>query len=315
MNEREDFMDVDGLSVSSLFDPALVRHAMNYKLKKGDILVASYPKCGTMWTMMTVVLLRRRGEPVKSAKEWFRIQLLLESSTEEQLDSVSDHLCIHTHLPFYKMNYSQDGKYIYVIRNPADCMVSYYHYMKYAPYHDFSNFDEVFDLFLEGKLDYGDFFDHLLSGYELRNLPNVLFLTFESMKKDPKSAVLKIAKFLDESLVSELLSDDESMLKKVLHHSSFEIMQTTITGFYNEAFTTPPSKESDEDVSVKCMNKFFMIMEAAKKRGFKSTGNFVRRGKIGDGKLTLSEKQKEKLNTRILEKTSHSDVMDIWKDA
>lgn len=50
---------------------------------------------------------------------------------------------------------------------------------------------------------------------------------------------------------------------------------------------------------VKLMNKYSLIMEAAEKRGFKRYGNFVRKGLIGEGKLILSEEQKERLNARI----------------
>lgn len=64
MNGREDLMDVDGLNVASVLDPALVSLAMKYKPVKGEIIVASWPKCGMLWTAMTVMILRKRGEPV-----------------------------------------------------------------------------------------------------------------------------------------------------------------------------------------------------------------------------------------------------------
>lgn len=165
-------------------------------------------------------------------------------------EQMSKPRCIKTHLPFNRLNYSQDAKYVYVIRQPADCAVSFYHFMQYIPYHDFPDFDQFFDFFLAGKLDYNDYFDHLLSWYDQRNLPNVLFLTYESMKKDPIAAILKIAEFLDGSLVADLLSDDESMLNKVLHHSSLESMKASINSFCDEVLTTPPSTEVKDDVGI-----------------------------------------------------------------
>lgn len=60
------------------------------------------------------------------------------------------------------------------------------------------NFDDYFELFMDGKVDFGDYFDNLLSWYEHRNDSNVLFITYEQMKKDPKTYILKIAEFMGE---------------------------------------------------------------------------------------------------------------------
>lgn len=57
-------------------------------------------------------------------------------------------------------------------------------------------FDDFFELFMEGEVDFGDYFDCLMSWYEHRNDQNVLFLTYEQLKKDTKEYVLKIAKFM-----------------------------------------------------------------------------------------------------------------------
>ena len=48
--------------------------------------------------------------------------------------------------------------------------------------------------------------------------PNVLFLKFEDMKKDPHSSAEKVAKFLGKDV-----SDED--LEKLLHHTSFKRMK------------------------------------------------------------------------------------------
>lgn len=65
MNKREEFIDVDGLNISFVADPAVIRQVMKYKPKKGKVIVAIYPKSGSTWTIMTVLLLMRRGEPFR----------------------------------------------------------------------------------------------------------------------------------------------------------------------------------------------------------------------------------------------------------
>lgn len=50
-------------------------------------------------------------------------------------------------------------------------------------------------MFEQGKVDFGDYFDHLLSWYAHRNNPNVLFVTYEELKKDTAGWILKLADF------------------------------------------------------------------------------------------------------------------------
>lgn len=79
-----------------------------------------------------------------------------------------------------------------------DCCVSYYHHTKSIPGYRFVDglFDDYFELFIDGLIDFGDYFDMTLSWYEHRNDPNVLFLTYEELKKDTDANVLKVAEFI-----------------------------------------------------------------------------------------------------------------------
>ncbi|KAL1468730.1 hypothetical protein MTO96_025219 [Rhipicephalus appendiculatus] len=38
--------------------------------------------------------------------------------------------CLKTHLPFGKLPYSPEAKYIYITRNPYDCCVSFYYHTR-----------------------------------------------------------------------------------------------------------------------------------------------------------------------------------------
>lgn len=73
---------------------------------------------------------------------------------------------IKTHLPCGRAPWSDNAKYIFVARNPKDCCVSYYHHYKG---HDFTgSFDEYFEMFIGGNVNFGDYFDHLMGWYEYR---------------------------------------------------------------------------------------------------------------------------------------------------
>ncbi|GFY51521.1 sulfotransferase 1C2A [Trichonephila inaurata madagascariensis] len=87
---------------------------------------------------------------------------------------------------------------------------------------------------MAGEGDYNDYFDHLLAAYKYRNQPNVLILTFESLKADRRGTCLKIARFLGEEYHQRLLDNDEAVLKKVLEYSGLEYMKATVNEFWKE---------------------------------------------------------------------------------
>lgn len=79
-----------------------------------------------------------------------------------------------------------------------DCCVSFYHHTENIAGYNFQggSFDDYFELFINGQVDYEDYFDCVMSWYEHRNDPNVLFITYEELKKDTVKNVLKIAEFM-----------------------------------------------------------------------------------------------------------------------
>ncbi|CAN7941185.1 unnamed protein product [Ixodes pacificus] len=145
---------------------------------------------------------------------------------------------IKTHLPFDKQPHSERAKYIYVTRNPYDCCVSFYYHTKNFPAYEFENwtFDEFFDLFVRGRVNYGDYFDHLLSWYEHSEDPNVLFVTYEDLKKDSKSWILKVAHFIEEHY-GKILRNQLEVLERIFSTTSLESMKGTKKGMMNSAMS------------------------------------------------------------------------------
>ncbi|GIY18447.1 sulfotransferase 1C4 [Caerostris extrusa] len=106
---------------------------MRYKPSKDDIIVATYPKCGSTWTMQIVSLILRRGQPLLTSEEYQSHVRYLEDTTMEEISKMKRPRVIKTHLPFDRVNFSKDTKYIYVARQPADCIVSYAHFVRMFP--------------------------------------------------------------------------------------------------------------------------------------------------------------------------------------
>jgi len=129
------------------------------------------------------------------------------------------------------MPYNPETKYVYVMRNPKDIFVSSYYADKgYEEYNYQGTFDDHFNLFMNGQLPYGDYFEHLSSFIPHLNDENVLHLYYEQMIANPKQSVLKIADFLGKEFAEKLNENNGLILNKVLEYSSFESMRNNPTG-------------------------------------------------------------------------------------
>ncbi|XP_020627293.1 sulfotransferase 1C4-like isoform X2 [Orbicella faveolata] len=132
-------------------------------------------------------------------------------SIEEMFSSFPAPRVFKTHLPYHMVPKGHDEttkpRYIYVMRNPKDAFVSYYHHLRNMPYHkEIPTWDEAFGCFMKGRAIGGVWFDHVLSWWKHRDDPNILFLTYRDRIKDPADAVKKIAKFIGKEIYSEMIS-------------------------------------------------------------------------------------------------------------
>jgi hypothetical protein len=303
------YIDVDGYKYCECFVPDIVRAALDYQPSAGDVFVATYPKCGTTWMLHTVMLLLNKGRVPHTIEEYFALCPFLEMLGPEEIANMPKGGCIKIHLPFQLAPFSKDAKYVYVARNPKDCCISFYHHTKLFPAYHYKDgsFEDFFDLFLEGGTDFNGYFENLLSWYEHREDPNVFFVTFEDMKREPKGTVRKLAAFLGED------KEDEELLDAVVRQSSFEHMKTTVNKLFVEMLDR--CEEYAEDPKVpRGFRRWAECNARAIREGQGSDGDFVRNGGVGNWKMDLTPEQEERLDRWILEKTRGSDVMNLWAE-
>lgn len=198
-----------------------------------DVFVMTYAKSGTNWMMQLAYQLIHHGhgefEHIHSVVPWPDAKLIspmmkhyaipLEQAME-WLDAPEKKRVIKTHLNWELLPYSPEARYISVIRDPKDVFVSSYFFIKEGGVgRAMPSVEAMYRVFLAGKSFLGGSWASNAAGYwAQRDKPNVLIVSFASMKRDLEGTVRRVASFLD-------IHVSEEVIRKVCEKSSFEYMK------------------------------------------------------------------------------------------
>ncbi|XP_069549205.1 sulfotransferase family 2, cytosolic sulfotransferase 3 isoform X3 [Brachyistius frenatus] len=160
--------------------------------------------------------------PVHTIPNWDRVPWLEEKRLMEVVDKLVSPRALVTHFPFNLMPPSfctSKAKVIYVMRNPKDLMVSSYYFHQMASFlEDPGTFDEFMDKFLEGKVLFGKWTDHVKSWKHSELGDRITYITYEEMVQDLPAALRHISDFLGRNL-------SEEVIQKIAEHCSFKTMK------------------------------------------------------------------------------------------
>src|SRR5688572_11675647 len=194
-----------------------------------DVLVCSYFKSGTNWTMQIAVQIAHRGraefEHVHDLVPWpempNRLRYAVPLDVAELRRAPPTGLrIIKTHLALDDVPYSPVARYICVVRDPKDVFVSSYHFVRAMVLGPLMPTVAAWlDAFLSPDTPLGSWARHLASGWGARGRGNVLFLTYESMRADLDATVDAIAAFMG----VQLRADERAA---VIERSSFAHMKS-----------------------------------------------------------------------------------------
>lgn len=191
----------------------------SFKARPTDLLIATYPKSGTTWTQQIIHGLRTRGsmdfEEISLAVPWIETAPML--GIDLDAPQAAEPRAFKTHLSWDKI--PKGGRYITVMRDPGDALVSLYHFGNGMIFEagaiDLDTF--CFELCLtNGPWD--DWWSFVKSWWEQRHREDVLFLSFEDMKADHEGAVRRIADFMG-------LKADEELISLATRQSTIEFMR------------------------------------------------------------------------------------------
>ncbi len=214
------------------------------KFRDDDIVIGTYAKSGTTWVQQIISQLIFNGEeglPVAEMSPWMDLRIPPKQVKLPEVEAQQHRRFMKTHLPVDALTFSPQAKYIYIGRDGRDVVWSMYNHHASAndAWYDALNntpglvgppigqpADTVHEYFQEWFAQDGHpfwpFWENIRTWWEIRDLPNVMFLHFNDLKRDMPAEIRRTAAFLE-------IPIDESKWDEIVEHCSFDYMKRNAT--------------------------------------------------------------------------------------
>jgi aryl sulfotransferase len=212
----------------------------DFKFRDDDIIISTYAKSGTTWMQQIVSQLLFAGatdQDTQAMSPWIDFRLPPKEVKLTAVEAQTHRRFVKTHLPVDALVYSPKAKYIYIGRDGRDVLWSLYnhHSMGNEAMYDALNnspgrvgppfepptadIREYWHDWLERDgFPYWSLWENVRTWWEIRNLPNVLMVHFDVLKKNMPEEIRRIANFLE-------IPIDESKWDAIVEHCTFDWMK------------------------------------------------------------------------------------------
>uniref|UniRef100_UPI0037E7BC16 cytosolic sulfotransferase 1-like n=1 Tax=Semicossyphus pulcher TaxID=241346 RepID=UPI0037E7BC16 len=271
---RPELFDFHGISLTHYFTDNW-ENVQNFQARPDDVVIASYPKAGNTWLSHILDLLffgQMSPDRQTSIPLYFRVPDLeitfpdFQPGTDMLNNVLTSPRLIKTHLPVKylpKSFWDQNCRIIYVSRNAKDSVSSYFHFERMTAMHpEPGDWSSYLHRFMEGKMVFGSWYDHVSSWWEKKQTYSKLhYMFYEDLTKDTGQEIDKLCTFLGLSPSAEekknILSRvhfTEMKTNKMVNHSLFNGMDFKISPFMRKGkigdwknhFTVAQNQEFDE---------------------------------------------------------------------
>ncbi|KAM4693530.1 sulfotransferase 6B1-like [Discoglossus pictus] len=261
LSEDQLLFDYNGvLYPSMLCCKETFQQIKTFEARKDDILLASYPKSGTIWSIQLMNDMIHTTYNKSKHDHIPHLELMSPDHIEDVINMPSPRF-LATHLQADntpKSFFKNKAKILVVFRNPKDTAVSCYHFYKNIPVlPTVESWDDFFQLYLKGEVFFGSYFDFAVGWNKHADDENVLIITYEEMKKDLAA-----------------------VLRKISTHFGFAL--------------------TDEQVNVVASTSKFKNMKEKSQETHSEFGQaFFRKGDIGDWRNYFSEAQNQAMDAKF----------------
>ena len=250
-----------------------------YGERDSDIYVSTYTRSGTTWVQTFLYQLTTDGnmdfDHIFDVSPWLYYSALRR--VEPSYPPEPRILKTHDDYNFYSDK--PKGRFIYVIRDGKDIIVSFYHHRINVRGYE-GTFEEHFNEFINNN-NY-NWFEHVKGWVENKNHFPILYVKYESLKNDFENEIKRIIDFCG-------ISINDSILKRTKERSSFSFMKKHAPQFgpkSNHFELTAKSKYIVRDPYI-----------------------FIRNGLIGEGNMKLNNEQKNIFNKKFNETLGHLELV------
>ena len=212
----------------------------DFKFRDDDIIISTYAKSGTTWMQQIISQMLFNGETdidTQAMSPWIDFRVPPKEIKLAAVEAQTHRRFVKTHLPVEALVYSPKAKYVYIGRDGRDVLWSLYN-------HHLNGNEAMYDALnktpglvgppLEPPPDdireywhtwlakdgfpYWSFWENVRSWWAIRDLPNLLFVHFDKLKRDMPGEMRRIAAFLD-------IPIDESKWDIIVEHCTFDWMK------------------------------------------------------------------------------------------
>ena len=217
-----------------------------------DVFVCTYSKSGTYWMMQIVTQIAGLGsaefDHIHDLAPWPEAPFpgLAKLRAPTWQNTPTQKRAVKTHAEAQFVPYNGVAKYVIVIRDPKDALISGFYFADaIMPGLSSIGLDKWLDAFIQGEIPFGLWADHVASFWPWRDQDNVLTVTFGEMKADLRSVVQRVA-----ALMTVELSDEQ--LDQAVEKASFAYMKTHAVKFEPPS---PPGLKQDRMMLIRSGKK------------------------------------------------------------
>ena len=219
-NELKLPTDVRGMVEASnrFHTPEATAYWKAFKPKPDDIFVTTFAKSGTTWMQQIMHCLRTSGdmsyEEITVVVPWIEVAFDMGIDLEDP----------QTKPRLFKSHLAADdipagAKYIVIFRNPADVLLSFYHFMEgwfFEP--GTVSLTEFSDAIFFNARGSHNYWHHVSTWWPRHEDETVVLLCYEDMRQDIRPVISRVADFANIPLTEELL-------ELTVHNSSHDFMR------------------------------------------------------------------------------------------